>query len=100
MKKFYLLNLLLCAVFWNSSISQNTDQVSEDSLEVLVNGIWDRIDKYQYDQAIEQSDFLLNLAQDANNLKYVSMAYAQLGHIFLDQKDFARARENYTLGLE
>ena len=100
MKKNYFLYFLVCFSFWNYSGAQAPNRVSEDSLEILSGNIADQMGKYHYEQAIEQSHNLLNLAKDSDNFYYVTKAYNYLGHVYSDQKDSARARKNYTFGLE
>jgi len=58
------------------------------------------MEKYRYEQAIEDSHILLKNAKEEKNNYYVSHAYNSLGHVYLDLKDSARARKNYALGLE
>ena len=100
MKKFYLLNLLLCAVFWNSSVSQNTDNTTIDSLKIISSIISDQVNKYHYDQAIEQSHSLREIAEKSENFYFISKSYNYLGNIYDNQNDKARARKNYALSLE
>ncbi|PTX42299.1 tetratricopeptide repeat protein [Christiangramia gaetbulicola] len=100
MKKNYFLYILVCVFFWNYSAAQSTDKISEDSLRVISETIADQMGKYHYEQAIEQAHNLLTLAKDQENFYYVTKAYNYLGHAYTDQEDSARARKNYTLGLE
>lgn len=81
-------------------MTQNSNSVSEDSLSVLFKVIKDQIDGYNYLEAVESSHSLLTKAKDANNYYYVSKAYNSLGSIYINLKDSARARKNYTFGLE
>lgn len=99
MKRNYFLYFLLCFIFWNQSSSQTPHSVP-DSLIVLEEKIYDQIGKYQYEQAIENCHLLLNRAKETGNNYHIASAYNGLGHVYLDLKDSARARKNYTLGLE
>ena len=69
-------------------------------MESILEEIAGHIEKYRYDQAIEESRDLLIKAKEIKDNYYVSYAYNYLGHVYLDLKDSARARKNYTLGLE
>ena len=100
MKRNYFLCLLLCLFLWNHGNSQNSNPVSEDSLDVLLSRIFDQIDDYHYDQAIENLYSLLGMAKESENFYYTSKAYNNLGYVYLSSKDSARARKNYTFGLE
>ena len=62
--------------------------------------IGEEIDNYDFIQAIESSYTLLNQAKKSNDLDYISKAYRGLGYIYLSRKDSARARKNFTFGLE
>lgn len=90
----------MCFFLWNYSEAQSSREISEDSLRVISENISDQMGKYHYEQAIEQSHNLLSLAKQQENFYYVTKAYNYLGHAYTDQEDSARARKNYTLGLE
>ena len=100
MKKnyFFLLGVLFC--LGKPVFSQKNSAVPTDSLKSLLDTIRYNIQKYNYEQASEYSHLLIHLSKEANDEQYVSKAYSVLGHVYLDQKDSARARKNYTLGLE
>ncbi|CAL67310.1 tetratricopeptide repeat-containing hybrid sensor histidine kinase/response regulator [Christiangramia forsetii] len=100
MTKSYTAFFLLFILCWSGSSAQTPHSSDKDSLKDILKEISVHIEKYRYDQAIEDSHDLLNLAKEKNNLYYVSHAYNSLGHAYLDQKDSARARKNYALGLE
>ncbi len=100
MLKNYLVYFLVFFLCWNVSFAQTPHSSGKDTLEVVYNQIMDQLNSYRYEQAIEDSHLLLDLAKERNDLYYVSSAYNNLGHVYLDLKDSARARKNYTLGLE
>lgn len=60
----------------------------------------EQIDSYRYEQAIDGCHNLLNMAKAVDDPYHISKAYNSLGHVYVDQNDTARARKNYTLGLE
>ena len=100
MKRIHFLGLLVCLLCWNFTCSQTNDSSSKNPLQILQDSVDDQINKYHYEQAIEISHELLKSAQELDNNYYIAKAYNYLGHIYTDQKDSARARKNYTLGLE
>ncbi|SDR65789.1 response regulator [Gramella sp. MAR_2010_147] len=69
-------------------------------MEDILTEIKEHIEKYRHEQAIDVAYSLLNTAKEKDDIYHVSHAYNSLGHIYLDLKDTARARKNYTLGLE
>ena len=91
---------MVCFFFWNAGYSQDSKTVSKDTLYAINKKIGEEIDSYEFDQAIETSHKLLNLAKEANDLSLISKAYSNLGYIYISLKDSARARKNYTFGLE
>ncbi|MCH4823490.1 response regulator [Gramella lutea] len=96
----YFLYSLLCVIFSSQGYSQKSNPASEDSLIVLLRKIHDQIDEYQYVQAVENSHSLLSQAKETDNSYFLSKAYNSLGYIYISLKDSARARKNYTFGLE
>lgn len=93
----FFLVFFLC---WSVSFSQTPHSSVNSSLKDIRTEIDTHIDKYLYEQAIEDAHTLLNKAKERNDDYYIAVAYNSLGHIYLDLKDSARARKNYTLGLE
>ncbi|GAA4319164.1 ATP-binding protein [Pontixanthobacter gangjinensis] len=69
-------------------------------MEELLDSLINEVDNYHYEQAIDITHSLLTKAKDLKNHYYISKGYNFLGHIYTDKKDSARARKNYTLGLE
>ncbi|MDX1762331.1 MAG: response regulator [Christiangramia sp.] len=100
MKKNYFLYLLLCFFFWKTGFSQQSNFDSKDSLKVLYKQVAEQIDKYEFVQALESGYALLSEAKKANDPYYTAKAYNGLGYIRSHLKDSARARKNYTFGLE
>ncbi|MUP41362.1 tetratricopeptide repeat-containing hybrid sensor histidine kinase/response regulator [Christiangramia aestuarii] len=100
MKKNYFLLFLLCLFICNSSRAQADDSYIEKELEELLDSLINEVDNYHYEQAIDITHSLLTKAKDLKNHYYISKGYNFLGHIYTDKKDSARARKNYTLGLE
>lgn len=100
MIKNLLVSFLVSFLCWSVSFSQGPVSKGKDPLRQILNEIEAHIDKYQYERAIEDAHILLNEAKDRNDDYYIAEAYNRLGHIYLDRKDSARARKNYTLGLE
>ncbi len=90
----------MCFLTWSICQSQSAESISRDSLRVISAKVIDHMDKYHYEQAIEQAHRLLDNAKVNDDYYFVSKAYNSLGHVYLDQKDSARARINYTFGLE
>ncbi|WP_300438651.1 response regulator [Christiangramia sp.] len=93
---FFLILFFCCSI----SSAQEKHSVAKDSLQAILEEIIGHIKEYHYEQAIEDAHHLLNEAKEDSNNYYVSHAYNTLGHVYLDLKDSARARKNYTLGLE
>ncbi|MDR5590885.1 response regulator [Christiangramia sp. SM2212] len=93
----FFLVLFLC---WNVSSAQTPHSSGHDSMEEILMEIESHISKYRYELAIEDSRNLLDKAKDESDDYYTAQAYNNLGHVYLDQNDSARARKNYTLGLE
>ncbi|MCB7480910.1 tetratricopeptide repeat-containing hybrid sensor histidine kinase/response regulator [Christiangramia sediminis] len=93
----FFLVFFLC---WSVSFAQTPHSSKNDSLKDIMSEINAHIEKYNYELAIDDSHYLLNKAKASNDYYYVSKAYNGLGHVYYDQKDSARARKNYSLGLE
>ena len=92
---------MVCLFFCNHTFSQTGESFpKKDLFKQLVDSIEVQVEKYQHEQAAEASYQLLNLAKEAKDDKYIAKAYNYLGHVYLDLLDSARARKNYTLGLE
>jgi len=100
LKKNHPVFLLLFLLCWAVSLSQTSSSSDKKAMQELLSEISLDIEKYRYDQAIEEARNLLIKAKDNNDLYYTSHAYNILGHVYLDLKDSAHARKNYTLGLE
>lgn len=100
MIKNYFFFLPVFFLLWNISLAQNSDTISRDTLSALLDRIEASIKEYNYEKAIEDSHSLISLAKDADDQYFVSRAYNKLGHVYLNLDDSARARKNYTLGLE
>ncbi|MCM8568103.1 response regulator [Gramella jeungdoensis] len=100
MKKNYFFYLPVFFLLWNISLAQDSNSISRDTLNALLDSIEESIKEYNYEKAIEDSHSLINLAKDADDQYFVAKAYNNLGHVYLDLDDRARARRNYTLGLE
>ncbi len=100
MKKNNFLYLAVFFLSWNYNFSQKPQSVSRDTLDALQNRIEEYIDSYNYEMAIEDSHTLINLAKESEDQYFVAKAYNNLGHVYIDLKDSARARKNYALGLE
>ncbi|HKJ49242.1 MAG TPA: hypothetical protein VJ973_09150, partial [Christiangramia sp.] len=82
MKGNYFLYLLVCFFFWNAGYSQDSKTVSKDTLYAINKKIGEAIDSYEFNQAIESSYELLNLAKEASDLSLISKAYSNLGYIY------------------
>ena len=100
MKRNYFLAFFLCFLFWNNLISQKHNSYTQDLLEELLDSVENQLDKYHYEQAIEVTHLMLTKAKETEDNYYISKAYNYFGHVYTDQLDSARARKNYTLGLE
>ncbi|TBW28392.1 ATP-binding protein [Gramella sp. KN1008] len=100
MKKNYFFFLPVFFLLWNFSISQEADSSSRDTLFALLARIERSIQAYDYEKAVEYSHSLISLAKNADDPYFVAKAYNQLGHVYVDLDDKARARRNYILGLE
>ena len=100
MKKTYLLTILVCLFLGTYSFSQDKQLVHKDSLESLFKKGSLNISAYNYEQATEDSQLLISLANTKNDPYYASKGYNNLGHVYLDLRDTVRARINYPLGLE
>ena len=98
MKKNYFFLLPVFFLLWNISQAQDPDSVSRDTLDSLLGRIEESIKGYNYEKAIEDSHTLISMAKDANDQYFVAKAYNQLGHVYLDLDDSARAKKNYKLG--
>ena len=100
MKKNYLFYFTVIFLTCNINYAQEDNSVSRDSLEVLQQRIESYVNGYNYERAIEDSHVLINLAQESESDYFISKAYNDLGHVYLDLKDKARAEKNYLLGLK
>ncbi|MAM19128.1 MAG: hybrid sensor histidine kinase/response regulator [Gramella sp.] len=100
MKKYYIFSLLAIQFLWFESAAQDIPIISRDSLEALLIRADEHISAYNYEQAIDDSYELINLAKAKDDNVYLAQAYNELGHIYLDTKDTARAKTNYFLGLQ
>ena len=100
MKKNYFFYLAVFFLSWSYGFSQKPQSVSRDTLDALLDRIEQYIDSYNYEMAIEESHTLINLAKESEDQYFVAKAYNNLGHVYIDLKDSARARKNYALGLE
>ncbi|WP_295182257.1 response regulator [uncultured Christiangramia sp.] len=93
----YFLLFFLC---FSVTYAQHSREKPKDTLQTLLEKVNEDILKYQYQQAVDKAYDLVTLAKEKENNLYVSRAYHSLGHIYSDTKDLARARQNYTFGLE
>lgn len=100
MKKNYFFYFTVISLAWNINFAQNTNPANLDSLEVIQQRIESYVSGYNYERAIEESHILINLAQESGSDYFISKAYNNLGHVYLDLKDKARAERNYLLGLK
>ncbi|APG60039.1 tetratricopeptide repeat-containing hybrid sensor histidine kinase/response regulator [Christiangramia salexigens] len=100
MKKNYVLFflILLCGVL--SAFAQDKEHISADSLQKLSEQIDRDIKSYIYEDAIDNSHLLIDLAKRTKQPYFIAKGFNSLGHAYLDLKDSARARKNYTFGLE
>ncbi len=100
MKKFYVFSLIVCQLLCANLFAQQVTNITSDTLDALLSSANKHIIDYNYDRAIEDSYDLINLAKEKGDNEYLAKAYNELGHIYIDTKDTARAKKNYLLGLE
>ncbi|MFD2834322.1 response regulator [Gramella sp. AN32] len=81
-------------------MAQNSKPVSNDSLKNLYTSIDDDLSGLRYQQVVQKSHDLINLAKAAENNYYIAYGYILLGHAYIDQRDSTRARQNYEVGLD
>ena len=100
MKTNYSVYFLVFFLCWSVSYAQQSTVPSSDSLKVLQNLVNNDISDNNYKRAINNAHTLLLDAKEAEDYYFVASAYNSLGNVYIDLKDSARARKNYTLGLE
>lgn len=100
MKKAYFFFIFCCFILSNLAFSQEESQICPDSLRSILKQISYHIEKYDYEQAIEDSHLLINLSNETDNKYYSAQGYNMLGHVYIDLKDSIRAKKNYLNALD
>lgn len=100
MKKAFFFSIVCCFILSHPAFSQKESQICPDSLRSILKEISYDIEKYDYEQAIEDSHLLINLSSETDNTYYSAQGYNMLGHVYIDLKDSIRAKKNYLSALE
>ncbi|MFV8224666.1 response regulator [Christiangramia aquimixticola] len=100
MKRDFLVYFLVFFLCFNVSFSQELSSEDEEALKELYEIVQLNFTAYNYELAIDDAHNLVSRAKELNSHAYAVKGYNILGHIYSDQKDPARARKNYTLGLQ